>query len=244
MDGDAHQSAAFAALFVKLVKLGPADIGVIVCLEMMPEKRSVVEFGGVGNANQLPRLDLYGQRLIIDLPIGLVDEPGFGQQVRATFGIGSRRTGGTLQFSSRQAPESLPAGIKEFQFLLLIIGGDESGVVKPVIDEGPVALKHCFGDLREVLQYSQTQGSRAPDAVLVQDLQDPPEPHPVAEFMGRILLHIRMGNTGPGISNAVERGKILVMLYVGRNPESDAGVIGPFDYGPIDDGTVIHAVGW
>ena len=56
-----------------------------------------------------------------------------------------------FQLSTREAFERVATALEEFPFLLLGESGEVAGVVEAVVHEGPVALKHSVGNIREML---------------------------------------------------------------------------------------------
>ena len=61
VEGNAHQPAVLLTLAVELVKLGFTDLGIVVGLVVMPHQGGVIQFGGIGDTDQLPVLTLMGR---------------------------------------------------------------------------------------------------------------------------------------------------------------------------------------
>jgi hypothetical protein len=61
--------------------------------------------------------------------------------------------------------------------------------------------------------------------------------------MGRVLLHVGMGETGPGIANTIPGREVLIVLNIGGYPEGDPSVVGPLDDRTVNNGAVVHAMG-
>ena len=151
-------ASVLGALFVKLVELGPHNIGVVIGLIRQPEQPGVVQLRGVRHAQQLAGPHLDGNGLVVEFPVRLVHKPRFGQQVRRPVGVRGSRAGLTLELHPGEPFEILTAGKEELFFLFLGIGRDVTGVVEAVVHENPVPLQHGLGDLREMLQDAHAQG--------------------------------------------------------------------------------------
>src|SRR5262245_9512626 len=103
--------------------------------------------------------------MVVDLPVGLVDEAGLGDNVGGALSIGGRWPRLTFQLPPGQAFKGFSTTLKKLPLLLFREGGDVTRVVEAVVDEGPVALEHRLGDLRKVLQYADVERCRASDVM-------------------------------------------------------------------------------
>jgi hypothetical protein len=78
--------------------------------------------------------------------------------------------------------------------------------------------------------------------ITVQHFEHPPEAYPVTILMQGVLLHVGEGGAGPGIAHPIHRGKVLIVLDVGSNPEGNSGIVGPLDDGTVNHGKVVHSI--
>ena len=146
------------------------------------------------------------------------------------------------ELETGETPEGLATAHEELALLLLGEGRDVAGVVDAVVHERPRAREHGLGDLREMLQHADVQSGRAADLVPVQHLEQPPEPHPVAVLVVRVLLRVGQRSAGSGIADAIQWGEILVVLDVGGDPEGHPGIPRPPDDRPIDHRKVVDPI--
>ena len=127
---------------------------------------------------------------------------------------------------------------------LLLLGGapEVAGVVHAVRHEVPVALHHGVSYFGVVVKDGDVEGGSAPDVVLVEELKEAPESDAVAVVHVGVAHDIGVWCARPGVLVGVVGRQVVVMLYVGSDPEGDAGVVGPFDDGPVYDRRVVEAV--
>ena len=89
--------------------------------------------------------------MIVDFPVRLIGEAHLGNDIGRALRVGGRRPRLTFQLSTREAFERVATALQELPFLLLRERGEVAGVVEAVVHEGPVALEHGVGNLREML---------------------------------------------------------------------------------------------
>src|SRR4029453_14345396 len=135
---------------IELFKLGLTYLSVVVGLVVMPHQGGVVQLGGVGDTNQPSRPDLDGQGMIVNFPVGLIDEAHLSNDIGGALRVGGRRPRLPFQLSTRGGFERVATALEELPFLLLTERSEIAGVVEAVIHEDPVSLEHGVGNVREM----------------------------------------------------------------------------------------------
>ena len=172
----------------------------------------------------------------------MVDEAGFGHQIRGALGAGNGRPQHSLELLSSVPFQGVDGVPVELPLLLLGVIVQVAGIVDAVTHEVPVSLDHGLADFGEMLQHGHVQGHATANVVLVQHVGHAPEANPVAVVPVGVLLDVGIGHARPGVAVSVEFRFEFVVLDVGGDPQGDPGVVGPLDDGAVDDGAVINAV--
>jgi len=99
----------------------------------------------------------------------------------------------------------------------------------------PLSLVALFDDRRVLLANFRVEQHAGADAVFVENFHDAKHAHPRAVIAQRVSRHV-----GRVIAaRAADRHVKMKVFDVGRDPERDAPVLGPFDPGPANDRRII-----